>query len=61
MVNGEITLPCAVLGEVTFKSIFSRYITLLSVTWVGLAYLFLITKTPKVIFLATVMALSHQK
>ncbi len=35
-------------------------ITFYSVIWAGLAYLFLITKNPKVIFLVTVNALSNQ-
>ncbi len=40
-----------------------HYVTfaLLFVTWAGLAFLFLITEDPKVIFLATVKALSYQE
>ncbi len=40
-----------------------HYVTfaLLFVTWAELAYLFLLTEHPKVLFLATVKAISHQK
>ncbi len=63
------------LGKVTFKSNALQYcvtwllfmasnafvlLFFFFFTWAEVAYLFLITKNPKVIFLATVKALSHQ-